>query len=71
MKIVYLTDENKNYDSAYKHFKEAGAWAKENCKSFISYDIQDVGDVSYVYDQVAEYKFNDVKDAIWFELRWR
>ena len=56
---------------AENHFNEAATWAKEHCKSYIGHYIQDVSDVSYVYDHIAEYKFSDPKEAVWFELRWR
>ena len=71
MKLVYLNDGKLNHETPVKHFHDAADWAKKNCKSFINYHIQDVSDVSVSYDQIAEYKFNDKKDAIWFELRWK
>lgn len=71
MKLVYLNDCNLNYETAEKHFHDAASWARTNCKSFINYRIQDVSDVSTSYDQVAAYIFNDKKDAMWFELRWK
>jgi hypothetical protein len=71
MKLVYLNDANIPYAEAEKHFDEAADWAKQNCGTFISHTVQDVSDVSYNYDHVAEYRFRDPKDAIWFELRWQ
>lgn len=71
MKLVYLTDSKISYDKSLEYFQEAADWAKQNCISFISHSVQDVSDVSYVYDQIAEYRFRDPKDAIWFELRWQ
>lgn len=71
MKVVYLNDSNLNWNEAIEYFDRAADWAKEQCPSFLSHYIQDVTDVSYIYDQVAEYKFNDPKDAMWFELKWR
>lgn len=71
MKLVYLNDSNLDYLDAREHFECAALWARNQCPSFISYSITDVSDTSYVYDQVAEYIFKDVKDAIWFELKWR
>jgi hypothetical protein len=71
MKTVYLTDEKIPYEQAEEHFNTAADWAKTQCSSFIDYDVQDVSDVSYVYDHVAQYRFNDSKDAMWFELKWK
>jgi len=71
MKVVYLSDEKIPYEAAHAHFKKAADWAKEQCDSFIGYNVQDVSDVSYTYDNVAQYTFRDPKDAIWFELKWR
>ena len=71
MKLVYLTDSKIPYEKAEEYFQEAADWAKQNCKTFISHTVQDVSDVSYNWDHVAEYRFRDPKDAIWFELRWQ
>lgn len=71
MKLVYLNDTNMLYEDAEAYFEEAAGWAKENCISFISHNVVDVSDVSYTNDQIAEYRFNDPKEAVWFELRWR
>ena len=71
LKVVYLTDEKIPYEQADDYFKTASEWAKTQCSSFIDYDVQDVSDVSYFYDHVAQYRFNDSKDAMWFELKWK
>lgn len=71
MKLVYLNDRNLDYLDAKEHFECAAIWARKQCSSFVGYNVQDVSDVSYIYDQIAEYKFTDAKDAIWFELKWR
>lgn len=70
MKTVYLNDSNLNTFEAEGYFKEAACWARDNCKSFVNYNIQDVSDVSYNWDYVAEYIFRDVKDAIMFTLKY-
>ena len=71
MKLVYLNDQNLEYLDAIEYFERAAEWARSQCPSFISYSVTDVSDTSYIYDQVAEYIFKDVKHAIWFELKWR
>lgn len=71
MKVVYLTDAKIPYEQAHAHFKEVSEWAKRQCKSFVDYHVQDVSDVSYEYDNIASYGFNDPKDALLFELKWK
>lgn len=71
MKAVYLNDSNLDWEMKDQYYKDAAAWAKSQCPSFINYDVQDVSDVSYVFDTIALYLFNDPKDAMWFELKWR
>ena len=71
MKLVYLNDSGIDYLDALEHFETVADWARNQCPSFINYRVEDVSDVSYQYDYIAEYKFQDPKDAIWFELKWR
>lgn len=71
MLVVYLNDSNIPYNKAEDHFAEAAAWASRQCHSFIDYHVQDVSDVSLVFDHVAEYRFTDSKDALMFQLKWR
>jgi hypothetical protein len=71
MKIVYLSDEKIEYEQTQSYFEQIADWAKIQCVSFVDYHVQDVSDVSLIYDHVAAYKFLDAKDAIWFELKWK
>lgn len=71
MKTVYLNDSKISYEQAQIYFADANRWAKGQCQSYIGFHVQDVSDVSYVYDHVAEYRFKDPKDAMWFELKWK
>jgi hypothetical protein len=71
LKVVYLNDSGIPYENAHPYFKEAAEWARRQCSSFVDYHIQDVSDVSYVYDHVAQYGFADPKDALMFELKWK
>ena len=71
LKVVYLDDSNIGYEEAENFFKEAAEWARRQCSSFVDYHVQDVSDVSYLYDYVAEYGFNDPKDALLFEIKWK
>lgn len=71
LKVVYLNDSNIEYHKAEQYFAEAAAWASRQCSSYVDYHVQDVSDVSYVYDHVAQYGFTDPKDALLFELKWK
>jgi hypothetical protein len=71
MKVVYLNDTGIPYDEAHTYFKTVADWARAHCQSFVDYHIQDVSDVSYQNDFIAQYGFNDPKDALMFELKWR
>ncbi len=71
MKVVYLSDTGIPYERAEDHFAEAAAWASRQCASYIDYHVQDVSDVSYTNDFIAQYGFNDPKDALLFELKWK
>lgn len=71
MKSVYLNDSGISYERAESYFKSAADWAKTQCQSFIDCRVQDVSDVSYQYDYIAEYRFKDPKDALIFELKYR
>lgn len=68
---VYLTDAKMSYDESEVYFTNAEFWAKDRCASYKGCHIQDVSDVSYVYDNVGLYLFEDEKDATMFMLRWK
>jgi len=71
MKVVYLNDTDIPYEQAEEYFAEAAAWASRQCSSFVDYHVQDVSDVSLINDFVTEYRFDDPKDAMMFELKWK
>jgi hypothetical protein len=68
---VYLNDAKMDYDQGEIHFHNANHWARENCQSYKGHNIQDVSDVSYYYDNIALYLFEDERDALMFRLRWQ
>jgi len=68
---IMLNDEKMTYDEAYQYFESAGVWAQENCLSFVDHQIMDVSDFSLTHDVLAQYQFEDEKDATIFLLRWR
>lgn len=71
MIVVYLNDTGIPYEQAEEHFAEAAAWASRQCYSFVDYHVQDVSDVSLTNDFVTSYHFQDPKDALMFELKWK
>jgi len=68
---VYLSDEHRGYEQGLEDFKQADAWAQENCASYAGHSVVDVSDVSLRFDTVAEYNFGQESDALIFKLRWR
>jgi hypothetical protein len=68
---VILNDTGMDYDQSDRYFIEADQWAQKNCTTYIGYTVQDVSDVSYVWDQLACYEFRDEKDVVLFTLRWK
>lgn len=68
---VYLNDARMGYDESEIYFHNADQWALEHCQSYYSYNVQDVSDVSYYYDNIALYLFKDEKDALLFRLKWQ
>jgi hypothetical protein len=65
-----LNDTGIPYEHVYEHFSYVDEWAREHCKSYCRYDAVDVSDVSLTNDVIAEYCFNDEKDAVLFKLKW-
>ena len=71
MTEVYLNDANLSYDESEVYFMNADFWAQDHCTSYKGCHIQDVSDVSYIYDNVGLYLFEDEKDATMFTLKWK
>lgn len=71
MKVVYLTDSKRGYQEGLDYFDEAASWASQQCASYVDFHVQDISDVSYEYDNVAQYRFTDPKDALMFQLKWK
>ena len=73
---IYLKDtdphfKSMSYSDAHTAMLSAGQWAKDNCKTFISYSVMEMSDVSSAScDWMGEYRFGDEKDLAWFKLKW-
>ena len=70
MITVILNDKGMPLRAASLYFREATAWARKNCESFITYEVMDVSDFSVIHDLMCEYQFGDDRDAVIFQLRW-
>jgi hypothetical protein len=69
---VLITDEHANgYEYNEEYFNGIDAWAQQHCASYIGFSVTDVADTSYHWDEIAEYEFNDEKDALVFTLKWK
>jgi hypothetical protein len=67
---IYLNDSKMTWEEGEQYFYEADCWASEFCQSYRGHSVQDVTDVSYIYDNIALYLFEDEKDATMFRLKW-
>jgi hypothetical protein len=69
---VYINDacNKQGYEYLSKYWGNMDQWAQEHCSSYQGYNAQDVSDVSLQWDEVAEYRFLEERDAILFELKW-
>jgi hypothetical protein len=68
---ILITDENSNgYEYNQEFFGIRDAWAQENCSSYAGFDVVDVSDNSLQWDEIAEYRFNEDRDAVLFKLKW-
>ena len=70
MEVLINDSRSGGYENNHKYFAEIDQWARDNCKSYQGYHVQDVSDVSYQWDEIAAYLFTDNKDVNWFTLRW-
>ena len=66
---VLITDIDSK--DAGEPFWKIKKWCRANCKSFIWFDITDVSDASYQWDEIASYYFYDSRDAVMFTLKYK
>lgn len=69
---VYVNDSKNTYpyNRLEQYWLDIDSWARNNCASYVGYDVQDVSDVSLQWDEVGEYRFFDEKDTVLFKLKW-
>lgn len=66
---IYIGDR-EHWSEPLDEFNEMKYWAYAHCKSFVEMILTDVSDVSLYHEMVAEFRFNDQRDATMFTLRW-
>jgi len=72
MFTVHVSDEKAGgYDKSRLYFQQISLWAIKYCTSYSGYDVVDVSDTSTLWDEVAEYRFEDEQDATMFTLKWK
>lgn len=70
MNLVFLNDSKVSYDEHEQYFSSADQWALKHCASYKGYNLQDVSDVTYTWDVIGCYQFENEQDAIMFNLKW-
>jgi len=70
IEVLVNDEKGGGYGLNHKYFAEIDRWAREHCQSYAGYHVQDVQDVSYLWDEIAAYLFSDEKDVILFRLKW-
>jgi hypothetical protein len=68
---VYVNDAlSPGYDFNAGYFSEMDEWAKEHCLSYQGYEVVDTSDTSLIWDEVAEFCFEQEQDVLMFKLKW-
>lgn len=68
---VIVNDENSGgYEFNEAYFATIDAWARAHCASYQGYHVQDVQDVSLLWDDLAQYRFGNEQDLVLFRLKW-
>lgn len=72
MHSVLITDDKSlSYNDNPVYFQKIADWAIVNLQSYRGFDVQDVTDSSYLWDEIAEYRFESEQDALVFALKWK
>jgi hypothetical protein len=66
---VLITDNDAT--AAGEPFWKIKKWCLEHCKSYVWFDVTDVSDASYLWDEIASFWFHDEKDAVMFTLKYK
>ena len=66
---VLITDNDAR--AAGEPFWKIKKWCLSHCQSYVWFDITDVSDTSYVWDEIAAFYFHDEKDVLMFQLKYK
>ncbi len=66
---VLITDNDAK--AVGEPFWKIKKWCRDNCKSFVWFDVTDVSDSSYHWDEIGAYYFYDSRDAVMFTLKYK
>ena len=66
---VLITDVD--CEQAGEPFWKIKKWCLAHCQSYIWFDVTDVSDVGYQWDEIAAFYFHDERDALMFKLKYK
>ena len=66
---VLITDNDAK--AVGEPFWKIKKWCQANCKSFVWFDVTDVSDASYHWDEIGAYYFTDEKDVLMFTMKYK
>jgi hypothetical protein len=66
---VLITDNDAT--AAGEPFWKIKKWCLAHCKSYVWFDITDVSDNSYLWDEIAAFYFTDERDVMMFTLKYK
>ena len=70
IEILVSDEKSPSYEQNGQYFVNIDLWAREHLKSYKGFDVQDVSDVSYQWDEIACYLLEDESEATLFRLKW-
>lgn len=71
IEILVNDEKSPSYELNGYYFTSIDLWAREHLKSYKGFDVQDVSDVSYQWDEIACYRFTDEsEETTLFRLKW-
>ena len=66
---VLITDNDA--EAVGEPFWKIKKWCLSNCKSYVWFDVTDVSDSSYHWDEIAAFYFHDERDVLMFSLKYK
>ena len=66
---MLITDNDAT--AAGEPFWKIKKWCLAHCQSYVWFDVTDVSDVGYQWDEIAAYYFHNERDALMFKLKYK